>query len=98
MLKIKDNVDLKEVENYGFKKLNIMDGDDCIETNVYCAIQKENKCFIENNCINNYFVEFYFDDKREINYCCYPEQRSQSFYNFIMYGLIKDGLVEKVEE
>lgn len=98
MLKIKDNVDLKELEKYGFIKLNIMDDDDCIETKVYCAIQKDNKCFIENNCINNYFVEFYFNDNREIDYCCYPEQRSESFFNNIIFDLIKDGLVEKVED
>ncbi|MEI3530654.1 MAG: hypothetical protein V8Q75_06335 [Bacilli bacterium] len=98
MLKIKDNVDSKELEKYGFIKLNIMDGDDCIETNVYCAIQEDDKRFIENNCINDYFVEFYFNNKGEIDYCCYPEQRNEPFFNSIMFDLIKAGLVEKVEK
>ena len=96
MLKIKDNVDLKELEKYGFIKVNIMDGNECIFTNVYCAMNDRDKEYIENNCINDYFFQFFINEDNEIDYCCYPEQRSGTFIENKLYDLIKDGLLEKV--
>lgn len=98
MLKIKDGIDLKELEKYGFIKVNIMDGDECVFTNIYCAINDEDKIYIENNCINDYFVQFFINEDNEVDYCCYPEQRSETFIENKFFELIKDELVEKVGE
>lgn len=75
-----------------------MDDKECIETNVYCAIQEKDKEFIENNCIQDYNVEFYFNEEKEIDFCTYPECRSQDFILDKMFDLITAGLVEKIEE
>ena len=95
MLKIKDNVDLKELEKY-LLKLNIMDGDKCIYTNVYCCISQDNKQYLENNCIDDYFVNFFINEHKEIDFCLYSEMINwREVFNGV-YDLIKDGLVEKV--
>lgn len=96
MLKIKDNIDLKELEKH-LLKLNIMDGDECRYTNVYCCISQDNKKFIENNCIDDYFVNFFINKQNKIDFCTYPEMLNwREVFNGI-YDLIKDGLVEKVD-
>lgn len=78
MLKIKDNVDLKELEKYGFKY------DKGYEwQNVICY-----KYVYEDYCIEAFKDEirmYIFEDGLFIDI---PE---------IIYDLIKDGLVEKVD-
>lgn len=71
MLKIKDNVDLKELEKYGFKKKNYY--------NAICIVREDRQ------------HDIFFDLKT----------RKLLFVNYgydVLYDLIKDGLVEKVEE
>lgn len=80
MRKIKDNVDLKELEKYGFKSITIVD--------------RTKYQFIK--MIGN--IEIYnvkIDCDNSIRY------NQESTYNWIpdvIYDLIQDGLVEKVEE
>lgn len=78
MLKIKDNVDLKELEKYGFKYSL---GEDW-----------------HNYSIDDF--DFNLGDKRKLNISfadCYYDDSIKNFVN-LLYDLIKDGLVEKVEE
>ena len=93
MLKIKDNE--KELEKH-LIKLNIMDGDECIATNVYCCIEKENKEYIKNNCIDDYLVEFFIDKNNEISYCQFPECRNEEVILDKIYDLTKANLTYKV--
>lgn len=71
MLKIKDNVDLKELEKYGFKKKYYY--------NAYVLEHQDNK------------QDILFElQTRELGFC--------NFGYDTLYDLIKDGLVEKVED
>ena len=83
MLKIKDNVDLKELEKYGFKcKYNEDTGElDKLE-------------LIYNDCDSEEIIIIIREIDKEI------EMGRLSIYDKyeILYDLIKDGLVEKVEE
>ena len=88
MLKIKDNVDLKELEKYGFKKLE----------NDYRGHKyswKEEK--------GNWFYELYIAKDNRLSIRVISEEVFSYivFYGKLqtkLYDLIKDGLVEKVEE
>lgn len=98
MLKIKDNVDLKELEKFGFKKLDILDYEKVIAKGVYCLVDKYDKNFIENNTIKNFLVQYYFDKKGYRQFCTYPEERDEDFIDDTNFDLIKADIVEKVEE
>ena len=75
MLKIKDNVDLKELEKYGFE----------YEQGI---IIKEHGSYYK-----------YATSIDKINRTITPYCAGFSYYDYeIIYDLIKDGLVEKVEE
>ena len=70
MLKIKEDIDLKELEKYGFKKKYYY--------NAICIIREDKK------------HDIFFDLKT----------RKLLFINYgydVLYDLIKDGLVDKVE-
>ena len=97
MLKIKDNIDLKELEKY-LIKLNIMDDNECAYSNVYCAIHKKDIDEIKNNCIDDYNVMFFINENNEIDYCTYSEMIDFEFVLDKVYDLIKADLVEKVGE
>lgn len=97
MLKIKDGVDLKELEKY-LLKLNIMDEEKTLYKNVYCCVSEFNKDEIKNDRIEDYNVEFFINKKREIDYCTYPECRDETKILDKIYDLIQAGLVEKVED
>lgn len=84
MLKIKDNVDLKELEKYGFE-------------------------FISEDEPYGYYIKYIFIDRmgKEIGYQIDNDTRlikmnfdSISWFKLdnTLYDLIKDGLVEKVEQ
>lgn len=75
MLKIKDNVDLKELEKYGFE---YEEGIILKEQGSYCK-----------------YATIINKNDRIIR----PYHAGYSYYDYeIVYDLIKDGLVEKVEE
>ena len=80
MLKIKDNLNLKELEKYGFKYI---DGD--------------------------YYYDFIPYEENDYSYLVVDEQTKELIIDYvnlehfnkatnILYNLIKDNLVEKVEE
>lgn len=95
MLKIKDNVDLKELEKYGFvleydllytKEFNVpydMFDEDIDEKHSINIYTKDRHIALDiiNNCDT---------------YHCYGDELG--FIEDCLYELIKDGLVEKVEE
>lgn len=82
MLKIKDNVDLKELEKYGFKKDSDLSNN--LET-IYSVQQEYQKLCI---CLEKKYL-----------FSCEPFNSNAFFFkNDLLYDLIKDGLVEKVEE
>lgn len=87
MLKIKDKVDLKELEKYGF------------EYDVY------------ENSIHSYKKEIIWHEEKVYYYYICVDENSSDYREIIiethmqfsglddtLYDLIKDGLVEKVEE
>ena len=100
MLKIKDNVNLKELEKFGFEKLDFVNdcGDlyDCIlwrngleDINIF-------ETFTNSQGYNEKYVnlrEIVIMDKRS----SYIEAQIYSISN-VIYDLIKADLVEKVEE
>ena len=78
MLKIKDNVDLKELEKYGLYK-----------TEVYFGFVYTDK---------NIEVKVGGEHNRKIDTWDYLECTDLDKYNDILYDLIKDDLIEKVED
>lgn len=74
MLKIKDNVDLKELEKYGLHKEKVYYG--------YVYTDKN--------------IDINAKD-RTIDTWDYLECTDLDGYNDVLYDLIKDGLVEKVD-
>ena len=79
MLKIKDNIDLKELEKYGFKNkgCNYRQKFDYKYYEVEIIIELDRKYIIIQN-------DYYDSD-----FACYLPN--------VLYDLIKDGLVEKVD-
>lgn len=100
MLKIEDNVDLKELEKFGFKKFRTIWNSDPnmpYETIWYYDLEFTNidkKVTIPLLKINesNRIVEECIDIKYE-GYCIVHETRLN-----VLYDLIKADIVEKVEE
>ena len=87
MLKIKDNVDLKELEKYGF------DGFSKLENDHYC-IQDNDDWFPSGLIIDMETKEILLlNGEYDI-----PIKQFTGKHTTILYDLIKDGLVEKVEE
>lgn len=81
MLKIKDNIDLKELEKYGFKLSN-------------------DKTICEYG-YDKYDVTIYFSTKNRIlksDVPFYSDLEDSDSHLEVLYDLIKDGLVEKVED
>ena len=84
MLKIKDNVDLKELEKYGFN----VDDENFIWKIVKCNIPRYDGLdliIFEKKILEN------------VNYYVHSDYKDKSAFD-TLYDLIKDGLVEKVEE
>ena len=79
MLKIKDNVDLKELEKCGFSYY------DCKTSSYYgCCGKWTDK------------IDYFVNNARVISMCV--KDKRSTFELDTLYDLIKDGLVEKVEE
>ena len=82
MLKIKDDVDLKELEKYGFIRDTDLSND--YET-VYSVSQGYQRLCIELNNRTIFLIEPYFSNTFMLK-------------NNTLFDLIQAGLVEKVEE
>lgn len=78
MLKVKDSVDLKELEKYGFE-LSSMYGSDAY-----------NKFLIDGDILS------VFIDNRKLYLDAW--ETSEEYLLYVADDLIKDGLVEKVDE
>ena len=78
MLKVKDNVDLKELEKYGFE-LSSMYGSDAY-----------NKFLIDGDILS------VFIDNRKLYLDAW--ETSEEYLLYVADDLIKDGLVEKVDD
>ena len=82
MLKIKDNVDLKELEKYGFIKVRKGMTDFVPEVKYWYTLNNS-----EYDCITVFKDRHIF-----FGLDCYGKTYD------VIYNLIKDGLVEKVDE
>ena len=81
MLKVKDSVDFKELEKYGFE---------CDKKNIYCEYGYD-----------KYDVTIYFETKNRVLKCSTPfdyNLEDSDSHLEVLYDLIKDGLVEKVDD
>ena len=77
MLKVKDSVDLKELEKYGLKKyINFRYYLECEDVTVEVDIESRE-------------LYLYSTDAEEVQSMSIPS---------VVYDLIKDGLVEKIDE
>ena len=86
MLKIKDNVDLKELEKYGFKK------------ELWCGSMKPVDVYCKAlNDINVKIAEIQISSEDREIILDYYEQRC-TYMNSTIYDLIKADLVEKVDD
>ena len=74
MLKIRDDIDLKELEKYGF------------EYNEYTKNYENDKC------------DMWIQTQRTLGISTYLEMLDLDMYQELLYDLIKDDLVEKVDE
>ena len=85
MLKIKDNVDLKELEKYGFEERTYEYTKiyDLREYTIWVSVVKDDPSYNDRYI---YIKNDYYDADYD---ALAPD---------VMYDLIKDGLVEKVEE
>lgn len=86
MLKIKENVDLKELEKYGFEFY-------ARTITYYYKINASEFLEIPANKDSKYYkqIRLFIDDEY---YECWTDEKSFDK----LYDLIKDGLVEKVKE
>ena len=103
MLKIKDNVKLEKLEKYGFKKHKHDD------KNVVCSKWIRETCYGDNGDYptnpNDYYFQFYplieimknHKGERLLYFTLYYNHYVYKLSE-VLYDLIKDGLVEKVEE
>ena len=84
MLKIKDNVDLKELEKFGFEK-------DEYKEDVEMVYNYEEFRTEEIRIYKNKEISIYIDDEL---YCCAIDTE----FLEVLFDLIQAGLVEKVED
>lgn len=87
MLKIKDNVDLKKLEKYGFVNDEIYGRK--VKIKKMMTKEKWNSEIVEIDLITGQ-LQIFIDDE-------YYENYTQSDTLDFIYGLIKDGLVEKID-
>ena len=92
MLKIKDNVDLKELEKYGFVYCKRNDYGKITNEIIYRNNKEDINIFVDDN--NEYIPRILFM-MNDIS--SYQESTCFMFSN-TLYDLIKADLVEKVEE
>ena len=103
MLKIKDNVDLKELEKYGFKKEHwgyiYYPNNNSPKTKYYSSIKINKKLMGENNviefCLEN--MGMWCNSIEELEEDMNNIKASYETFKIKINDLIKDGLVEKVD-
>ena len=102
MLKIKDNVDLKELEKYGFEykeRTYVIDDFGNTKTEKYARIEKEIILGSDYKVDCSIYIE---NPNKRIGWGHYTTKYEYELYKkFVeetLYDLIKDGLVEKAEE
>ena len=102
MLKVKDNVDLKKLEKYGFnylKKSYVIDDFGNTKTDEYVKIHK--KIVLGTDYIVDCSMYIHNPD-RKIGFGHvaqkYEYELYKKFVEETLYDLIKDGLVEKVND
>lgn len=86
MLKIKDNVDLKELEKFGFLKC-------CDFANTY---QENNYGFYVFN--DSFYIDFQNDNYHKLGSISFAYEPINTENIDKLYDLIKADLVEKIEE
>ena len=104
MLKIKDNVDLKELEKYGFEKEHwgyiYYPNNNSPKTKYYSSIKINKKLMGENNviefCLEN--MSMWCNSIEELEEDMNNIKASYETFKIKINDLIKYGLVEKVEE
>ena len=87
MLKIKDNVDLKELEKFGFRRL-----EDDLRNHKYSWKRVLNGGFYELYITRDNRLSFYFESCGKFGYLRIKEKLLDK-----LYDLIKADIVEKVE-
>ena len=87
MLKIKDNVDLKELEKYGFVNDEIYGRK--VKVKKMMTKEKWNSEIVEIDLITGQ-LQIFIDDE-------YYENYTESDTLDFIYDLIKDGLIEKID-
>ncbi len=100
MLKIRDGIDLKELEKYGFKHYhtiwksdkNMPDESNWCYDLEFIDIDKKVQVLLIQIDDEDRKIQEYIDREYEM-YCIVKETRLN-----ILYDLIKDGLVEKVDD
>ena len=92
MLKIKEDIDLKELEKYGLKPKYDEDTGTVkrLESFRYKGILHE---VLFQTIFYKYKDSYILDDK-----CEYDKKRDYRVDTDLLYDLIKDGLVEKIED
>ena len=98
MLKIKDNVDLKELEKFGFYKLNESDMQP-YGYDVKIEEPEEENSFAQNGFAMLEVDGFDFDFEPDRILHLYTTTDDEVWWDIdVIYDLIQAGLVEKVEE
>ena len=91
MLKIKDSVNLKELEKFGFKYCDVSKYDEYLKE----ELEEEGKERFMSYIYKN--KEIYIDEDRSFAHCEYPECMDLDEKEDMLYDLIKADLVEKIE-
>lgn len=106
MLKIKDNIDLKELKKYGFiLRYSQYDGEvnQIIQKYGYPFVDKKNRPFITFTKRKKYISRIplwnrKFDYQFKGEFIIPGNSRNKEEFFDTLYDLIKDGLVEKIKE
>lgn len=98
-LKIKDEVDLKELKKYGFKEVQQNKRINYIYMPVDEAYNNHGNSIIVNADTNLYNLDYYIGEDRLMSFG-FNEQATYDFNKTmcVLYDLIQAGLVEKVSK
>ena len=99
MLKIKDNVDLKELEKFGFKPKYNEDTGELIEMYRINGDKRGTTITMKENFSNGNYRDFWHIFAWNRRICNHGYKLNLKSYDYeILYDLIKADLVEKVED